>query len=217
MRISLLPFLAILNNIAHAQSPPDLSSIAQVDCLEDFTAERTTCTTAIINGFPNNISVNQFHSGEPANFYQLPRTAIAGSDANSQCRVTVDLNVATPVETSWHYVWTMASMLMDACTPSPISIPSSPLPQALQLELAAIATMILTSLAAVVLNANALGAIDFTAVPLNTLVYAAVFFTAQALIIAIASNSIIAIRFGIIISPRYYQRMLIWNSKNASR
>ncbi|KAL9640063.1 MAG: hypothetical protein Q9204_000857 [Flavoplaca sp. TL-2023a] len=118
MRKSLLPFLgplAILNNITHAQSPPDVSSIGQVDCLENFTAERTACTTAIINGFPNNISVNQFHSGEPANFYQLPRTAIAGSDANSQCRVTVDLNVAAPVETSWHYVWTMASMLMDAC------------------------------------------------------------------------------------------------------
>ncbi|KAL8886012.1 MAG: hypothetical protein Q9192_006549, partial [Flavoplaca navasiana] len=118
MRKSILPLLgplAILNNITQAQSQPDVSSIAKVDCLEYFKAERSTCNRAIINGFPNNISVNQFHTGEPANFYQLPRTALAGSDANTQCRVTVDLNVAAPVETSWHYVWTMASMLMDAC------------------------------------------------------------------------------------------------------
>lgn len=118
MRKSLLSFigpLALLNNVTNAQSPADVRSIAQVDCLENFTVDRNAYTTAIINGFPNNITISQFHAGEPANFYQLPRTALAGTDVNSQCRVTVDLNEARPVETSWHYVWTMASMLMDAC------------------------------------------------------------------------------------------------------
>ena len=113
--LSLLAPLAALYGSGNAQSPDDLSSIGRVDCLTNFTADRSACTQAIINGFPNNISVNQFHTGEPANFYQLPRTSIGGSDVNSQCRVTVDLNVAAPVETSWHYVWTMTSMLMDAC------------------------------------------------------------------------------------------------------
>ncbi|CAO1599034.1 hypothetical protein XANCAGTX0491_002779 [Xanthoria calcicola] len=113
--LSLLAPLAALYGSSYAQSPDDLSSIGRVDCLTNFTVDRSACTQAIINGFPNNITVNQFHTGEPANFYQLPRTTIGGSDVNSQCRVTVDLNVATPVETSWHYVWTMASMLMDAC------------------------------------------------------------------------------------------------------
>lgn len=113
--ISLLAPLAALCGSTLAQSPNDVSSIAQFECLNTFTADRSACALAIINGFPNNISVNQFHSGEPTNFYQLPRTAIGGSNVDSQCRVTVELNVATPVETSWHYVWTMASMLMDAC------------------------------------------------------------------------------------------------------
>ncbi|KAL8849555.1 MAG: hypothetical protein Q9221_005489 [Calogaya cf. arnoldii] len=113
--LSLLAPLAILHGSSSAQSPTDASSIAQFECLSTFTAPRTACALAIINGFPNNISINQFHYNEPANLYQLPRTAIGGSNTDSQCRVTVDLNVPTPVETSWHYVWTMASMLMDAC------------------------------------------------------------------------------------------------------
>ncbi|KAL8638314.1 MAG: hypothetical protein Q9226_009002, partial [Calogaya cf. arnoldii] len=103
--LSLLAPLALLHGFSSAQSRADASSIAQFECLSTFTVPRTACALAIINGLPNNITINQFHYNEPANLYQLPRTAIGGSNVDSQCRVTVDLNVSAspPVETSWHY------------------------------------------------------------------------------------------------------------------
>ncbi|KAL8860859.1 MAG: hypothetical protein Q9178_002889, partial [Gyalolechia marmorata] len=121
MRKSWLLFLGPLTGIrstTYAIPTYDLTTIGQSNCTSNSPADRASCALSILNGFPNDIGVNQFHRGEPANFHQLPRIAIGGTGVDEQCRVTVDLIGEGPVQDSWHHVWTMASMLMDACANS---------------------------------------------------------------------------------------------------
>lgn len=115
-KTSLLSLIALATHpTTSTLSPAELTSIGQSVCDKTFTANRASCADAIINGLPNDISVDQFHRGDPSNLYQLPRTAIGGITVQEQCRVTVDIYGGAPVQGSWQYVWTMASMLMDAC------------------------------------------------------------------------------------------------------
>lgn len=116
-KTSLLSLIAL--NVHHIStstvSPTELPSIGQSKCHTTLAANRAACADTILNGLPNNFSVGQFHLGDPPDIYQLPRTAIGGITVQEQCRVTVDIHGEAPVQASWHYVWTMASMLMDAC------------------------------------------------------------------------------------------------------
>ena len=121
MRKSWLLFLSPLTGLrstTYATPAYDLTTIGQSNCTSTSPANRASCALTIINGLPNDIGVQQFHRGEPANFHQLPRTAIGGTGVDGQCRVTVDLVGEGPVQDSWHHVWTVASMLMDACANS---------------------------------------------------------------------------------------------------
>ncbi|KAL8726158.1 MAG: hypothetical protein Q9166_006875 [cf. Caloplaca sp. 2 TL-2023] len=100
---------------AAALPTTDLTSRAQSECASTFRVDRATCARAILDAFPTSTNISQFHRGIPADLYQLPRTAVGGNTVGEQCRVTVDLQGTEKVEGSWHYVWTMAGMLIDAC------------------------------------------------------------------------------------------------------
>ncbi|KAI4176557.1 MAG: hypothetical protein LQ346_007856 [Caloplaca aetnensis] len=117
-------FLAAISNGMSA--PPATVRANDVDALADLANFRCVgsptlresrngspqnCAKALIQFFPNSITVGQFHHGGPMDLFRLPRTYSVGD-----CRVTVDLNRLGVVDGSWQQIWTSANTLITACT-----------------------------------------------------------------------------------------------------
>jgi len=99
MRALAIFLLATLNSGAHAQSPNNLTYIAQYDCWgrEVFRLTRNgpprDCAKAVIAGFPSDTDRGQLHHGSPAaDPFSLPKTSTYGN-----CMVSIDLNGEGPV------------------------------------------------------------------------------------------------------------------------
>lgn len=123
-----LVFIILSSNASTQSSNRTLGAFAAHECTgprayrQTRNAPPSSCSRAIIAGFPIDGSTGVFHHGGEHDYYRLPRTSIWDT-----CQVTVDLNSDLPRRGTWLEVWTMANTLSTACTYEGSSRPMSAL------------------------------------------------------------------------------------------